>query len=178
MSRIIRRYPNRRLYDTEESRYVSLDDLKRLVLNATPFEVHDSKTNEDVTRSVLLQILFDQESQSTPLFSDTLLRSFICFYSHPMGASVIAPYLEKSLEVFQRSYQQWTQHLSPEQLTTQAWQQAWQQHLQPWLNPLTQSTNTPPPTWNPWATWWPTFNTPPNQDTAKSEQKDPTPPKK
>lgn len=132
MSRIIRRYPNRRLYDTEQSRYVSLEDLKELVLKTIPFEVQDSKTHENVTRTVLLQILFDQESQSTPLFSDTLLRSFICFYSHPLGASSIAPFLEKSLETFQA-----------------------------WINatPIQRShpSLSSPSQWNPWLTWWESF---------------------
>lgn len=171
MSRIIRRYPNRRLYDTEESRYVSLDDLKRLVLSATSFEVKDSKTHEDVTHAILLQILFDQESasaSSTPLFSEALLRSFICFYSHPMGATVMAPYLEKSLEAFQQGYMQWTQHLAPEQLTPQNWQKWWQHHMQSWLNPIPSSAANLPSTWNPWANWWSTFQ--PQQDTSSSAE--------
>ncbi len=159
MPRTIRRYPNRRLYDTVESRYVSLEDLKRLVLCAIPFKVLDSKTSEDVSRSVLLQILLDQESQATPLLSDALIRSFICAYSHPLGPTLIAPYLEKSLEAFQANYQQWTQHLSPEQLTPQAWQHWWQQHLQSWLNPINNTTASPASeAWNPWSAWWSTFN--------------------
>jgi len=158
LSRIIRRYPNRRLYDTVESRYVSLEDLKRLVLCAIPFKVLDSKTSEDASRSVLLQILLDQESQATPLLSDALIRSFICAYSHPLGATLIAPYLEKSLEALQANYQQWTQHLSPEQLTPQAWQQWWQQHLHSWLNPINKTTTVHSDSWNPWSAWWSTFS--------------------
>jgi polyhydroxyalkanoate synthesis repressor PhaR len=132
LTRIIRRYPNRRLYDTEQSRYVSLDDLKELVLKTISFEVRDSKTHENITRTVLLQILFDQESQSTPLFSDTLLRSFICFYSHPLGVSNIAPFLEKSLEAFHT----WTASAP---------------------TPVQASPLPSPTSWNPWLSWWENF---------------------
>jgi polyhydroxyalkanoate synthesis regulator protein len=67
--RTIRRYPNRRLYDTQTSAYVSLDDLKALVVQAIPFCVRDAKTGADLTRSILLQILLEQESAGIPIFS-------------------------------------------------------------------------------------------------------------
>jgi polyhydroxyalkanoate synthesis repressor PhaR len=157
VTRLIRRYPNRRLYDTVESRYISLDDLKKLVLAGIAFEVQDSKTHENVTRSVLLQILFDQESQSTPLFSDTLLRNFICFYSHPLGISMLAPFLENSLELFQQHYQHSIQHFPQEQFTPQAWQEWLQKHSSTWL----KNSLPNPLAWNPWSTWLSNLSSPP-----------------
>jgi polyhydroxyalkanoate synthesis repressor PhaR len=153
--RLIRRYPNRRLYDTVESRYISLDDLKKLVLGGILFEVKDSKTHEDVTRSVLLQILLDQESQSTPLFSDVLLRNLICFYGSPLGMSMLTPFLERSLEFFQQHHQQWAHYLPQDQQNPNPniWKE-WQDNMSPWFKPAVAH----PLDWNPWANWFSPFS--------------------
>jgi polyhydroxyalkanoate synthesis repressor PhaR len=81
LPRIIKKYPNRRLYDTEKSKYVTLQEIRDLVLAEILFVVIDKKTDEDITRSILLQIIFDQESESNPLFSNDNLERFIRFYN-------------------------------------------------------------------------------------------------
>jgi polyhydroxyalkanoate synthesis repressor PhaR len=80
-SRIIKKYPNRRLYDTEESKYITLQQIRDLVLAEIPFIVIDQKSEEDITRSILLQIIFEQESETNPLFSNDNLERFIRFYN-------------------------------------------------------------------------------------------------
>ena len=79
--RVIKKYPNRRLYDTERSKYVTLQQVRDLVLEEVPFIVIDQKTEEDITRSILLQIIFEQESETNPLFSNENLERFIRFYN-------------------------------------------------------------------------------------------------
>jgi polyhydroxyalkanoate synthesis repressor PhaR len=79
--RIIKKYPNRRLYDTERSKYITLHEIRELVLGEVPFIVVDQKTDEDITRSILLQIIFEQESETNPLFSNDNLERFIRFYN-------------------------------------------------------------------------------------------------
>ena len=78
--RVIKKYPNRRLYDTELSKYVTLQQIRDLVLGEVPFIVIDQKTEEDITRSILLQIILEQESETNPLFSNDNLERFIRFY--------------------------------------------------------------------------------------------------
>jgi len=78
--RVIKKYPNRRLYDTETSRYVTLQQIRDLVLDDTHFVVIDKKSAEDITRSILLQIILEQESETNPLFSNDNLERFIRFY--------------------------------------------------------------------------------------------------
>lgn len=82
--RIIKRYPNRRLYDTEASCYVSIDEIKNLVLNHTAFKIIDNKTNEDLTNYILLQIISEQEQQKFPIFTKALLENIIRFYGNPL----------------------------------------------------------------------------------------------
>ena len=79
--RIIKKYPNRRLYDTEISSYITLEDVRQLVLEHVDFCVQDAKTKRDITRSILLQIIFEQESETNPLFSNDNLERFIRFYN-------------------------------------------------------------------------------------------------
>jgi polyhydroxyalkanoate synthesis repressor PhaR len=79
--RIIKKYPNRRLYDTEESKYITLHQIRDLVLAEVPFIVVDQKSEDDITRSILLQIIFEQESETNPLFSNDNLERFIRFYN-------------------------------------------------------------------------------------------------
>ena len=73
-ARIIKKYPNRRLYDTEISCYITLGDVRKLVLDHTVFQVIDAKTKEDITRSILLQIIFEQEEDGEPMFSTQSLE--------------------------------------------------------------------------------------------------------
>ncbi len=79
--RIIKKYPNRRLYDTVESQYITLQQIRDLVLAEVPFIVIDQKSEEDITRSILLQIILEQESETNPLFSNDNLERFIRYYN-------------------------------------------------------------------------------------------------
>ena len=97
--RTIKKYPNRRLYDTRVSSYITLEEVRQLVLSGEPFEVRDAKTNEDLTRAVLLQIIAEYEQHGQPIFSTTLLSQIIRFYGDAMQGFV-GGYLENSLKVF------------------------------------------------------------------------------
>lgn len=98
-TRLIKKYPNRRLYDTQTSTYITLTDVKQLVLDQAVFKVVDAKTNEDLTRSILLQIILEEESGGVPMFSSTMLAHVIRFYGHAMQ-SVMGSYLEKNIQAF------------------------------------------------------------------------------
>ncbi len=98
-TRIIKKYPNRRLYDTELSRYITLSDVRDLVVSGVDFKVVGANNDEDLTRSILLHVIIEQESGGKPLFTTEILSKMICFY----GDTVQAPftsYLEKSLGLF------------------------------------------------------------------------------
>jgi polyhydroxyalkanoate synthesis repressor PhaR len=97
--RVIKKYPNRRLYDTRVSSYITLEEVRQLVLSGEAFEVRDAKTNEDLTRAVLLQIIAEYEQHGQPIFSTTLLSQIIRFYGDAMQGFV-GGYLENSLKVF------------------------------------------------------------------------------
>ena len=97
--RIIKKYPNRRLYDTEESKYITLEDIKKLVLSNKDFIVKDVKTDEDLTRTILLQIIIEQEDDGEPLFSTQALSHIIRFYGDSLQ-SVAGDYLQKSIDLF------------------------------------------------------------------------------
>jgi polyhydroxyalkanoate synthesis repressor PhaR len=97
--RILKKYPNRRLYDTEISSYITLTDVKAMVLSGQAFEVRDAKTGEDLTRSILLQIILEEETGGVPLFSTGMLSQIIRFYGHAMQG-MMGSYLEKNLQTF------------------------------------------------------------------------------
>ena len=97
--RVLKKYPNRRLYDTESSSYITLVDVKKMVLAAQDFVVRDAKTGEDLTRSILLQIILEEESGGVPMFSSQTLAQIIRFYGHAMQGSM-GSYLEKNLQAF------------------------------------------------------------------------------
>ena len=97
--RTLKKYPNRRLYDTQSSSYITLADVKKMVLGNEDFEVRDAKTGEDITRSILLQIILEEESGGVPMFSTQVLAQIIRFYGHAMQG-MMAPYLEKNLQAF------------------------------------------------------------------------------
>ena len=97
--RILKKYPNRRLYDTTVSSYITLADVKHMVLDDVAFEVRDAKTGEDLTRSILLQIILEEESGGVPIFSAQTLAQIIRFYGHAMQG-LMGAYLEKNLQTF------------------------------------------------------------------------------
>lgn len=97
--RLIKKYPNRRLYDTATSSYITLTDVKALVLEGVAFRVVDAKSSEDLTRSILLQIILEEESAGTPMFSSDMLTQVIRFYGHAMQG-MMGNYLEKNVQTF------------------------------------------------------------------------------
>ena len=98
-TRVLKKYPNRRLYDTEVSSYITLAEVKAMVLQGLDFEVRDAKTGEDLTRSILLQIILEEETGGVPIFSATMLSQIIRFYGHAMQG-MMGTYLEKNLQTF------------------------------------------------------------------------------
>jgi polyhydroxyalkanoate synthesis repressor PhaR len=97
--RLIKKYPNRRLYDTKTSSYITLADVKELVLHYNEFRVLDAKTNEDLTRSILLQIILEEEAAGAPMFSSELLSQMIRFYGNAMQG-MMGKYLEGNIRSF------------------------------------------------------------------------------
>jgi polyhydroxyalkanoate synthesis repressor PhaR len=108
--RIIKKYPNRRLYDTERSKYITLDDVKTLVMDGIEFSVKDVKSEEDLTRSILLQIISEQEHNGEPLFSTQALTQLIRFYGKAYQ-NVIADYLQNSIEIFTQQQSEFQEKL-------------------------------------------------------------------
>jgi len=98
-TRIIKKYPNRRLYDTETSSYITLADVKKLVLEHVDFRVEDAKTKEDLSRSILLQIILEEETAGAPMFSSDMLTQIIRFYGNAMQG-MMGSYLEKNIHTF------------------------------------------------------------------------------
>ncbi|MDP1657046.1 MAG: polyhydroxyalkanoate synthesis repressor PhaR [Hylemonella sp.] len=98
--RIIKKYPNRRLYDTNTSSYITLTEIKQLVMANAPFVVRDAKTGEDITRSILLQIILEEEAGGTPMFSASVLANIIRFYGNAMQG-FMGGYLEKNIQTLQ-----------------------------------------------------------------------------
>lgn len=92
--RIIKKYANRTMYDTSQSKYISLSDLRQYVMDETPFEVRTAKTNKDITRQALLQIISDEENARTPLFTSDVLTRFIRMYGNSMQGEY-AGYIEQ-----------------------------------------------------------------------------------
>ncbi|MBL0148022.1 MAG: polyhydroxyalkanoate synthesis repressor PhaR, partial [Ideonella sp.] len=97
--RILKKYPNRRLYDTRTSSYITLADVKQMVLDGEAFEVRDAKEGGDLTRSILLQIILEEETGSVPMFSTQALAQIIRFYGHALQG-VMGTYLDKNLQTF------------------------------------------------------------------------------
>lgn len=97
--RVIKKYPNRRLYDTETSTYITLTEVQRLVMASTPFVVRDAKSGSDLTRSILLQIILEEEAGGAPMFTETVLANIIRFYGHSMQG-FMGDYLEKNVQGF------------------------------------------------------------------------------
>lgn len=123
--RLIKKYPNRRLYDTHTSAYITLADIKQLVLDNESFEVIDTKTEEDITRSILLQIILEEEGGGVPMFSAEALAQIIRFYGHAMQG-VMGSFLEQNIQAFmeiQERMAEQSKGLYDRQLGPEAWAQ-------------------------------------------------------
>ncbi len=128
--RVIKKYPNRRLYDTDTSTYITLAEVKQLVMENAPFVVRDAKTNEDLTRSILLQIILEEEAGGAPMFTEAALANIIRFYGHAMQG-FMGSYLERNVQAFtdlQAQLAQQSRNATPE---------AWAQFMN-MQNPLLQ----------------------------------------
>ena len=108
--RIIKKYPNRRLYDTEISSYITIEDVRQLIVDGETFEVRDAKTGEDLTRQVLLQIITEHEQDGQPMLSTQLLSQLIRFYGDSLQG-FMGNYLERSMQVFMEQQQQFRQQM-------------------------------------------------------------------
>jgi polyhydroxyalkanoate synthesis repressor PhaR len=124
--------PNRRLYDTETSTYITLADVKKMVMDAENLVVRDAKTSEDLTRTILLQVILEEESGGLPMFSTAVLAQIIRFYGHAMQG-LMGVYLEKNMQAFAEmqaclteqaktlSPEVWTQFIQGQAPTLQGW---------------------------------------------------------
>jgi len=107
-TRVLKKYPNRRLYDTQTSGYITLADVKKMVLDNEKFVVRDAKTSEDLTRSILLQIILEEETGGVPMFSTQMLAHVIRFYGHTMQG-LMGSYLEKNIQAFTEMQQRFSE---------------------------------------------------------------------
>ncbi|MGB5081284.1 MAG: polyhydroxyalkanoate synthesis repressor PhaR [Burkholderiales bacterium] len=125
--RLIKKYPNRRLYDTRTSTYITLVDVKNLVVQGEEFQVVDAKSGEDLTRSILLQIILEEESAGAPMFSSDILTQFIRCYGNTMQG-MLGSYLERNMQLFgeiQKRMQEQSQKLygEPAKVNEDLWKQ-------------------------------------------------------
>lgn len=104
-TRVIKKYPNRRLYDTEISSYITIEDVRQLIVDGEDFEVRDARSGDDLTRQVLLQIIAEHEQDGEPVLSTQLLSQIIRFYGDSLQG-FMGSYLERSMQVFLDQQQQ------------------------------------------------------------------------
>jgi polyhydroxyalkanoate synthesis repressor PhaR len=118
--RVIKKYPNRRLYDTDTSSYITLAEVKRLVMKNEPFVVRDAKTNDDLTRSMLLQIILEEEAGGAPMFTEAVLGNIIRFYGNSLQG-FMGSYLEKNVQSFTDMQSQMKEQAQGKGLSPEAW---------------------------------------------------------
>ena len=131
--RVIKKYPNRRLYDTATSSYITLSDVKQMVMSHVELVVQDAKTQQDLTRSILLQIILEEETAGVPLFSESALANIIRFYGHAMQG-YMGQILERNMQQFMDL--QRTMADQPVPMTPEAWMKMVQDN-----NPFVQGFN-------------------------------------
>lgn len=131
-ARIIKKYPNRRLYDTERSRYITVEDVRELLITGADIKVIDAQTEEDITRSVLIQIITEQESGKSGTFTTEMLTRFIRL-SHDTAQEVFSRYFDQSMRLFLEQ-----QHMFQEQmhdaLHAKTFSEIAQHNLEMWQN--------------------------------------------
>ncbi|MCG8035674.1 MAG: polyhydroxyalkanoate synthesis repressor PhaR [Candidatus Thiodiazotropha taylori] len=115
--RLIKKYPNRRLYDTEQSKYITLSQLRQLIVGGELIKVIDSTTEEDITRTILLQIILESESGGKPLFTANMLSQIIRFYGGTLQG-IFGNYLEQSLGLFTAQQEQIRKNMGEDPFTT------------------------------------------------------------
>ena len=120
--RVIKKYPNRRLYDTDTSTYITLTDVRQLVMGGAAFVVRDAKSSEDLTRSILLQIILEEETGGAPMFTVQSLEQIIRFYGHSMQG-VMGAYLEKNVQSFGEMQVKFTEQSQGSAFSPELWTQ-------------------------------------------------------
>lgn len=131
--RIIKKYPNRRIYDTGQSRYITLNDVKNLITDNVEFKVIDAHSKKDITRSILLQIIIEQESEKNPLFSTENLQRFIKYYGANQNQQ-FSDFINQSLSFFQQQQEQFQSNMNDmlDQSPLKFWSDVGQQNMQMW----------------------------------------------
>jgi polyhydroxyalkanoate synthesis repressor PhaR len=128
---LIKKYPNRRLYDTQTSKYIKLTDLKDLIVAGAFIKVIDSNTKEDITRSILMQIIMETENSGEPMFSSAMLQQVIRFYGSSMQG-VFAKYMEESMLLFCRQQDEMKESLGTDPIS--AMSKAAQKNMEMWTS--------------------------------------------
>ncbi len=123
-ARVVKKYPNRRLYDTKASAYITLAEIRQMVMKNEALVVRDAKTGEDLTRSILLQIILEEEAAGVPMFSEALLSNLIRFYGHALQG-YMGPFLEQQLQMLADWQTRLGEQAKP--LTPEVWGQFMQQ---------------------------------------------------
>lgn len=126
MTRLIKKYKNRRLYDTETSQYITVEQLQRYVVDGLPFKIIDSETEKDITNSILLQIIVEMEAGPTQFLSSEILRQIISLANHPMHAN-LKTMMEQMFLAMDKPLQN-----NPYQHATETWNLQMQQMMQQW----------------------------------------------
>lgn len=136
MPRIIKKYANRRLYDTQISQYITLDDLKKLIVSGIAVQIVDANSKKDISREVLLQLVSEQESLGQPILNEAILTALIRFYDHPMQ-KLASRYLEMALNLLHQQRSQLSKRMqklmrSPAQMVSDLTRQnaEWMSELQ------------------------------------------------
>jgi len=131
--RLIKKYPNRRLYDTEESRYITLNDVQKLVRDGVEIRVVDTQSGDDITRGILIQIITEQEASGNPMFTTEVLTRFIRFYDESVQ-DAFSSFLDQTLKLYaeqqERMQSQLDQLLPGEALHT--WAELTQRNIELW----------------------------------------------
>ena len=131
--RTIKKYPNRRIYDTHDSKYITINDVRDMVVNGIEFKVIDTQSKKDITRSILLQIIIDQESESDPLFSTDNLQNFIRYYGENQQQG-FSDFINQSLAFFQQQQEQFQSNMSDimENNPVKVWSDISKQNMEMW----------------------------------------------
>ena len=132
--RVIKKYANRRLYDTETSKHVTAEGIRQLVIDGNDVQIIDDPTGNDITRQLLLQIIAEQEQGGRPLLDTALLQGIIRYYGHPMQ-EMMGHYLTRSMETYlaqQQSIQQQMASLLQPEVATEALQTMTKKNIEAW----------------------------------------------
>lgn len=131
--RTIKKYPNRRIYDTEESKYITVSDVRAMVVEGLEFQVIDTQSKKDITRSILLQIIIDQESDSDPLFTTDNLQDFIRYYGANQQEG-FSSFLNQSLDFFQSQQDQFRSNVQEimDRSPVKVWSDISKRNLEMW----------------------------------------------